>query len=260
MNAKRWGDFMNWNTTKWAVALFGHYKPRYELRENKLTTVLLSRGTNYQDIEQFEEAEIHKVVSRHVDLPTGFDEAELFVYNVTGWEKRAIPGDIIAFKPYGEDWTDLEKTHFLIVTIDGLDRSQMTAFCEAYYDLDSYEPYNPMTLEEWYAFMQNKYASIPKTLGLLEINKDKWYGEYIEGQKERSAYPRQHLKKRRFHVQMDDLESMGVETDRMLSKEEFYSPALSETTKLGCFDKMDMRYVNEEDGLNLIRPLTFEEV
>lgn len=101
---------------KWSVALFGHDKPRFYLQD-KVTG---------------------KTEERHVIDPdiVGYDTDKYKKHVVTGWEKRAVPGDIIAFKPYkaGKLWSDLEEAHFLIVDIDGPTESQMVALCELYYD------------------------------------------------------------------------------------------------------------------------------
>lgn len=202
---------------KWTVALFGHYKYRYELRENKLSTVMLSMGKNYQGIEQFREEQIHKTVSRHVKMPTDYDTEKYFVYECTGCDKRAMPGDIIAFKPYGKSWTELEKKQFLIITIDGLTRAQMEALCEPYYDLENVT--------------------------------------YIEHEDGKTEVVPGILKKRRFHIPIDDLGKLGVDKSKMLDKEQIYVPAIRDVSKLECYDKKNARYVSETDGLNLIQPI-----
>jgi len=208
---------------KWSVALFGHNKWRYELRENKLTTVKLSMGINYQGIEQFREEQVHLTVSRHVDEPTDYDTEKYFVYACTGCEKREIPGDVIAFKPYEHrnKWTPTERKQFLIVTIDGLTRAQMEALCEPYYDL----------VDVGY-----KETEDGKTEVLLGI-----------------------LKERRFNIPVDDLKVLDVASSKMLDKEQLYVPSIRDISKLDYYDKKNNRYVIEADGLNLIQPIFIED-
>lgn len=113
---------------KWSVALFGHHKPHFELREKRLSKIkqiiahgyhgepyyyLASSftekgrgydGTGYHEMTKDKNLagmiEINRTVSRHVEMPTDFDTEKYFVYNVLGWEKRVEPTDIIAYKSY----------------------------------------------------------------------------------------------------------------------------------------------------------------
>lgn len=57
--------------------------------------------------------------------------------DVEGWERRAMPGDIIAYKLAIDEakWTPRERKEFLIVTIDGPSPEQMDALCEPLYDI-----------------------------------------------------------------------------------------------------------------------------
>ena len=102
---------------KWSVALFGHYKPRYELRKMD-----------------------GQCVGRFVEPPTEFDTEKYFIYSVDGWERRAEPGDIIDFKPMKDEdkWTPLERKHFLIVTLEGPEFEQINVVIEPLWDLKSY--------------------------------------------------------------------------------------------------------------------------
>jgi len=250
---------------KWSVALFGHHKPRFELREKELSKIkqivahgyhrdpyyyLASSfsevgkgyaGTGYHkmtlDINLAANTEINKTISRHVEMPVGFDTEKYFIYNVTGWEKRAEPTDIIAFKgyrmqkgivgyskfhTYGKDvWTEKERKEFLIITLDNLDNKQIEGICESVWDLDSYK-------------IPPEFPEEPEEL-----------------------YPTEHLKKRRFHIPMNDLKVLGVDEGRMLDKQLEYVPDIRDIQKIESFDKMNSRYVLESDGLNLIRPIIY---
>lgn len=84
---------------KWSVALFGHNKHRYELREIGATLTQMSMGENYLGIMQYKKEMINRRISCHTEKPIDFASDKLYVYNVTGWERRAIPGDIIGIKP-----------------------------------------------------------------------------------------------------------------------------------------------------------------
>lgn len=105
---------------KWSVALFGHYKPRFYLRE---------RATG-------------NLVTDFVDKPTEayWDEEKYYVYDVQGWEYRAQPGDIIAIKPFDKrhTWTDVEKKLFLIVPMSGFELEHHAGLVEPNWDTNSY--------------------------------------------------------------------------------------------------------------------------
>lgn len=233
---------------KWSVALFGHNKPRYELREiefiyhvpvvghgyygeaffykaSSFTEVGRGyAGTGYHELTSslVEAASllIQKTVSRHVDVPTNFDDKKYFIYNVLGWEQRAQPGDIISFKSDGQIWTLTEQKEFLTVTLDNLEKSQMEALCEELWDITDYPT------------MDN---------------------EGIDEQKE--LYPLSHLKKRRFNLPVNDLKNLGIDETQMLDKEIVYSPNIRDIDKLEAFDKLNDRYVSPEDQLQLIKPV-----
>lgn len=59
---------------------------------------------------------------------------------VSGWERRAQPGDIIAVRPIGEHnrWTETEKREFLIVIIDDFEFPQIGGLLEPLWDPDSF--------------------------------------------------------------------------------------------------------------------------
>lgn len=144
-----------------------------------------------------------------------------------GWERRAEPGDIIAVRPYLERgrWTDTERRQFLIVTLDDFDDLQLGGLIEPQWDTDS-------------------YPIIPADI----LEKIKAMGEVI------NLYPQRNIKKRRFHLTLDDLRDMGVDIDRMLNKELFYSPDLNPIKKIKCHDKLHGRYAKTSDGFNLLAP------
>jgi hypothetical protein len=250
---------------KWSVTLFGHWKPRYELREVEWSDhiPIVAHGyhgepyyydrdsfsqlgggyanTGYRrmttDIKKAGSVKIQKTISRHVELPTEFDSKKYFVYNVLGWEKRAEPGDVIAFKAYrhqigivgysklheyGRDtWTETERKHFLIITLDNLEYAQMPGICEPYWDTNSY-----------------KFPDV--------------YPEKAE-----AFYPTQALKKRRFNIPLDDLKQIGVDETKMLDTNTEYMPDLRDIQKIECRDKLNERYVLESDQLRLIEPVMY---
>jgi len=187
-----------------------------------------------------------------------------------GCERRAQPGDMIAFKPFEREdtWTPTERKEFLIVTMEGPTKSQMDALCEVYWDLDSYNKYSPYSMDDFVKALvikiQNKPtakdpAVLDRMLKDLEGEKEELYGRYIAGCKERCMLPTQHFKKRRFSVPLSTLEVKGIDMSRMLNKDAIYSPVVF-IDKLENFDKLRSRTVLETDGLNLISPLTDAEI
>ena len=234
---------------KWSVALFGHHKPRFELREIEYSrhVPIVAHGyygepyfydarsysepgkgyagTGYHkmttDIKRAGTVKIQKKISQHVEMPVGFDDKTHFIYNVVGWEKRAEPSDIIGFKQYGKGWTENEKKLFLIITLDNLEESQANALCESLWDTDSYK-------------IPTEFPKEPEEL-----------------------YPTNHLKKRRFHIPMNDLKSLGVDEGEMLCPDCKYVPQIRDIQKLECFDKLNSRYVLGSDGMNTIRPIIY---
>ena len=105
---------------QWSAALFGHYKPRYYLRERKSGLLMMD----------------------FVDLPTEtfWDEEKYYIYQTQGVERRAEPGDIIAVRPIAEAdrWTDTERKLFLIVTLTDLELEQLAGVTEPYWDTTTY--------------------------------------------------------------------------------------------------------------------------
>ena len=123
---------------------------------------------------------------------------------------------------YGKDsWTETEKKLFLIITLDNLEESQANALCESLWDTDSYK-------------ISTEFPKEPEEL-----------------------YPTIHLKKRRFHIPMNDLKSLGVDEGEMLCPNCIYVPEIRDIQKLECFDKLNSRYVLGTDGLNTISPIIY---
>lgn len=226
---------------KFSVALFGHEKPRYYLRSRKTGEI------------------IHQLVEDPGDFSK---DTEYYVYECQGWERRAAPGDIIAVRPLGQQFSAIERKAFLIVELDGIELNQIGGVEEPEWDLTSYELYKPLSLNDWYALMWSKAdiaVNREKALKLLDENKEKWYAEYLVGLKERCRYPREHLKKRRFGVQQNDLETLGVDLELMLDPQVTYSPNIT-VEKDACFDKLNTTYVRPEATLQPIKPLADTEL
>ena len=101
---------------KFSVALFGHYKPRYAIRQNETGQVVA---------ESYEQPGTS--ANKWVIGGQEYSQSTHFLYEYPGWEFREAPGDIIAYKPWSEgvDWTENEKKRYLIVVIDGIDADEM---------------------------------------------------------------------------------------------------------------------------------------
>jgi len=169
-----------------------------------------------------------------------------------GWEKRAMPGDVIAYKPIDQEdrWTPTERAEFLIVTIDGPSQAQMEALCEPFWDTSSYHPYEPLSYDDFVlSFVDSRI-----------IDKSSAYAKYLEMMLENSRLPTTYLKKRRFNIPLETLKSAGVDEVKMLDRELLYSPKLPTLPYTESFDKMKSRNVQVSDGLNLIKARTNEEI
>lgn len=249
---------------RWSVALFGHHKHRYELREKEAILKRMPMGNNYRGVMQHRDELVHKVVGRFVEMPTGFNEDKLFVYHVTGWEKRAVPGDVVAIRPWSERgrWTPHERHRFLIVTIDGPRQNQLAGLIEPVFDLNSYTEYLPESFVDFDAKLllhthkaKNKARALQ---GYEKMDRTAYYNDYLKGAKEASAFPRQHLNKRRFRIELPHLESIGVDIGQMLDTGQLYSPELSDIQLVDCVDKLKQRHVRTSDNLRTIQPRTFD--
>ena len=158
--------------------------------------------------------------------------------------KRAKPGDVVTFKPYkaGEtQWTPTEYKQFLIVAIDGVTKAQMEALCEQEYDMDSYPEYSPMDI----------LAANNEGIGD--------YNNYLKHVQEESKLPKASKNKRRFNVTPADLVTKGVVIERMLDTKDEYKPN-PEVLYTDITDTLNKRKVTPTDGLNMIKPLTDEEL
>lgn len=148
---------------------------------------------------------------------------------VTGWEFRAKPGDIIACKPADKahTWTSTERAEFLIIEIDGFEPDDIAALTEPLWDTNSIPVLPDKMLEELIA-----------------------KGETVQ------LLPTRHLNKRRFNIPIADLQAAGVDTARMLDKEQEYAPEVKTFAKVEVFDKLNSTRVSADAGMNLITPLT----
>lgn len=215
---------------KWSVILFGYYKPRYELREIEQTLVRLPSGENYQGRMLYKDVWVNKVIGRFVDPPTDYDKDLYFVYEVTGWEKRAKPGDIIDLKPaeLKKTWTEIIRKHFLIIELDNIEPYQLPGLTEPLWDTESYS-------EE----MQN-------------FDWDSTEETSIE------FFPLEYIRKRRFSITLDTLNGAGIDTEKMLDPEIEYVPNDGIFDKLQCFDNLNDRNIDEDDNLNVLEPIVIE--
>lgn len=180
--------------------------------------------------------------------------------------KRYAPGDLVAFKPWDGtvQWTPLERSEFLIVDIDNLEEVNIAALCETYYDLNTYPEFTPLSRGSWRSNliqMWNNLTQAEKDLklawwnSLTQAQQDAIYDEYLQAYRDSCRFPTGHIKRRRFTLQLSDLQSLGVDTDRMLNRNELYDPRPL-ITKLDAFDRKNNRKVLSGDGLNMLAPLT----
>lgn len=247
---------------RWSAALFGHHKHRYELREKEATLKRMPMGKNYQGIMQYRDELVNEVVGRFLEMPTGFNEDKLFVYAVTGWEKRAVPGDVAAIEPLGHKWTPHERRRFLIVTVDGLGLDQISGLIEPVFDMDSYPEYNPLTFTEFDGHLvlgasnaKNNELALRK---YGQMDRQAAYAKFIDRHKEACAFPQGALKKRRFHMELLYLVNVGVDISKMLDTEQLYSPELPDIHMASCFDKLKQRHILASDNLRVIQPRVFD--
>lgn len=204
----------------WSVALFGHYKPNFEVRGKKLTAVTRPMGYRKGRV-LYGEVLVNLVVSKHIEEPQDIDLDQYFVYRITGNEKRAKPGDIVSVKPIerANTWTLTEKKHFLIVTIADLEKDNLPGTVEPYWDISDYP-------------------------------EDKGRYEYF-------LHPYSYLQKRRFGFSIKDLKDMNIDTSRMLDKEDDYVPQIEAIKKIDIFDKVNVTRVSKDAELRLIDPVIY---
>jgi hypothetical protein len=245
---------------KWTVALFGHYKPAYYVRAYKNGKGIDDLGYHVQEPTEDE----LKQYRQYINWATDYDlEKGVWIEKVDN-TKRAIPGHIIAVKPYGEGWSENEQQRFLIVTMNDLELRQAEALCEQEMDLNSYENYAPLDRDTWwyqqYTKIQQKYANVKKGFRLLQENRSKWYDEYLQATQEACGLPQRHWRKRRFRVELEALRDYGVNIEAMLNIQILYVPKISPIEITDIYDKLRERNVQKGDGLNHQRPRTLEEM
>ena len=188
-----------------------------------------------------------------------------------GWERRAMPGDVIAYKPIEREftWTETERKEFLIATIVGTSARQMEAMVEPQWDTDSYRPYSPETFDAFVARMlvriqSKRMATVgavhDRMVADLERDKEKLYADYVAKMRDRSRFPIAYLKKRRIHCSEDLLKSLGVDIGKMLDRDLFYNPKLPAVEFTDCTDKLRERNILATDGLNIMNELTDLEI
>jgi hypothetical protein len=244
----------------WSVALFGHYKPQYYVRAYKNGKGIDDLGYHVQEPTEDEMAQYRKFIKwdGRYDLEKG-----VWVDKVDN-TKRALPGHIIAVKPYGEGWSENEQQRFLIVTMNDLELSRAEALCEQEQDLNSYETYAPLDADTWwyqqYTRIRAKYANVEKGLRLLQENRSKWYDEYLAATQEACGFPSAHWRKRRFRVEIDVLKDYGVNIEAMLNTQIKYVPKIAPIEIVDVYDKLRERNVRKGDGLNHQRPRTLAEM
>jgi hypothetical protein len=255
---------------KWSTALFGHEKPRYYVQNE-------NTGFN-----------IHQFVEHPGDMPFGMK-----LHVCTGVEKRAEPGDVIAFKP-DRCWHCDEKQHADIVSMIRnpkylmSNKAEIKAAYLAGSDPNNWRPAarferiwaerhlkigldNPALLPEeireyfsflpgasmWHLRGADTWGEHERRLFLLvdldDLETDQLVGA-TEPQFDVEKHP-EYIKKRRFKIQLDDLETVGVDIDRMLDPNIKYVPGVG-LSRLHCFDKLHSRKINKSDKL---RPIQAEK-
>jgi hypothetical protein len=239
--------------SKWSVALFGHEKYNWILFETEYN-VSVARFVNPPEV-----VEKGWLVDGQF-MPSSVYDLREMKDNI----RRAKPGYVIGYKPYGQDWTDTEKKEFLIVTIDGLTISQIAAMCEPEFDLNSYKTYAPKTKESFLVYLWEKtlkYVEPPRSALQQDITNtlNTRYDEYLHYVWLRSALPTNHWRKRRFRILELDLKTLGVDLERMKDKRLLYNPSISVPLD-ACYDKLKDKYVPDASGLNEIKKRTVEEM
>lgn len=185
---------------KWSVALWVKKQPRYYLK-SKVD---------------------HRTVMTYVEEPTNFNKTLYYLYNVRGWEVRANPGDFIDYKPYKdrEIWTPIERREFLILTINGLEREQMEALKEPYFNITDVKEN-----------LTQKHID--------DLDPEEWI----------TLSPNSYFNKRRMGMLLTDLSSLGVDLGRMFDLDDEYIPRIADLNKLQVQDKMRERKIDASDNI-----------
>jgi len=129
----------------------------------------------------------------------------------------------------------------MVISVDGITESQMRALCEEHWDTTSYKKYDPMDIVE---------ATVAGV---------KDYDLYLEHEKRDCRYPTTYIKRRRFTIPIADLSNKGIDVGRLMDRHDLYDPQ-PEFDRLEIFDRLNSKYVEATDGLNLIQPLADNEL
>jgi hypothetical protein len=191
-----------------------------------------------------------------------YPEDDFSFYETVGWEKRAEPGDVVSVREFGKDSPELAKKEMLIVTVEGpnLTKAMLEGgMCESEWDLDTYSEYNPMDYNKFILDWKKRASASRNPRRAMQIfNRElprhrKHYDRYIEMEKERCSFPKEHKKKRRFHMPLNDLASAGIDVGRMLNRNEKYNPR-PQFQHIQFADKLKQRKILPTDGLRPIQP------
>jgi len=207
----------------WSVALFGHDKPDY---------YYLDKETGLRTAE-FVGEPTRKILSNEK------------LHVCTGNEKRVKPGDIVAFMPTDHKWGKEEIKGFLIIEVEGLTRNQMEALCEPYWDLMSV-----LTVEE----ATEKFIMSWQIYRPEESYTQDDLAEFIANYPG-IGFPSEYSHKRRFNIQMSDLENWGIDIEKMKDRDLSYVPRFGVIDYKQCFDKLRNRKILKTDGLNMIKSI-----
>jgi len=164
----------------------------------------------------------------HLELPDHYDpDKHRLIDMTTENERRIKPGDVVAWK-YWKDrdkWTTYDRQICLIIILNSnLVGTQLGALKEPQYDLTTWAPLNGRELTD---------------------------DEDLDGMPD---YPMKNIFKRRFHIPLQDLESLGVDITKMKDKDLVYQPDIEISTSDYFFDKMNSRKLLPTDGLNPFKP------
>ena len=238
---------------RYSFALFGHYKPNWSMIEIEYDTLVAT----FVDEPKWDAGQ-----KAWIDGKIVFPEHVYRLHQWIGNERRAVPGDVIACKEAPAFWTATERKEFLIIEIDNLTFIQANALCEMEWDLNSYNLYDPLSEENWYARQVEKTLLTndpPSSLKKLDEKRIEWFENYMFGEKFKNRFPKTHWKKRRFNIPLTTLESKGVDIEQMLDRKVLYNPTI-ESNKLEYYDKLKQRNILETDKLKTIKPRTDEEM
>lgn len=81
------------------------------------------------------------------------------------------------------------------------------------------------------------------------------YWDTVMSLDKETGLPKEYVYKRRFNILMSDLESWGIDIEKMKDKDLSYVPKLDTIDYKQCFDKLRNRKVLKTDGLNMIKSI-----